>query len=110
MFLVDVPLARDGRIGLVYPDHRRTEPGWRVTPVGTAEVVDLIRRGGYLAESQVVQFLAAPRTPQQYEVFAREAQLVADELGRDVYIVGAAGAFVHYDEDARHVRCGRRER
>ena len=99
VFLVDVPLARDGRIGLVYPDHRRSEPGWRVRPVGTAQIVDLIMRGGYLAESQAVQFLAAPRTPQQYEVFAREAQLVADALGRDVYIVGEAGAVVHYDED-----------
>ena len=99
VFLVDVPLTGDGGIGLVYPAHGESEPGWEVRPASTGDVAELIRRGHYDAGSQVIQFLAAPQTGEQYEVFAREAQQVADGLGRDVYIVDAAGAAVTYHDD-----------
>jgi hypothetical protein len=75
----------------------RALAGCRVVPASTAKVVELIRRGDYHAMSQVLQFLAAPGTPQRYEVCMLDAQRVADQLGADVYIVGAAGGAVQYD-------------
>ncbi len=101
-FVVDVPLADGGHLGLVFPDGRGSESGWRAAPASTAQVVDLIRGGGYQEERQVLQFLAAPRTPAEYKVFVREAQEVANQLGHGVYVVGAAGATVAYRQD-RHV-------
>ena len=98
-FRVDVPLRGDGGIGLVYPGRQESGTLWAVEAADADEVARLIRGGGYQAESQVVQFLAAPRTEEQYEVFAGQAQEVADRLRRDVYIVGAAGATVNYHED-----------
>ena len=63
-------------------------------------IAELIRRGGYRGEWQVVQFLAAPWTEEQYAIFARQAQEVADRLGRDVYIVGAPDTTVDYRGDS----------
>jgi hypothetical protein len=101
VFAVDVPMADRGHIGLVIPDDRGSEPGWRVAPARTAQVVELIRGGGYQEERQVLQFLAAPRTSVEYEVFVREAREIANQLGRGVYVVGEAGATVTYRQDRR---------
>ena len=94
-FFVDVPVAGNGRIGLVYPDPDGTQPGGWVQAASTADVVDLIRRGGYVAESQVIQILAAP-AQEHYLAYVAHAEEIADELGRDVYIVGRGGATVTY--------------
>ena len=100
-FVVDVPLTGDGHIGLVYPDRGDTEPDWRVDQASTADVVALINGGGYNSQAQVIQLLAAPETPLQYRVFSRDAQRIADELDRDVYIVGSIGTTVRYLDDMR---------
>ena len=111
VFFVDVPLTGEGRIGLVVPGDaeagtgseapagagRAVELSGQLAPAGTDQVVGLIRGAGYDEGLQVIQFLAAPRTDEEHAVFAEEARRVADRIGRDVYIVGAAGVTVAYD-------------
>ena len=94
MFFVDVPLAGNGGIALV-------TVGGQTIGAGTGQVLELIRDGGYDRESQVLQFLAAPQLPPQYQVFLQEVQRVADAIGRDVYIVAGPRAAVDYDHNPR---------
>jgi hypothetical protein len=113
VFVVDVPLTRDGGIGLA-----REDPGagpgrpagragpvelmpTRVEPAGTAEVVGMIRNAGYQPDEQVIQFLAAPPDDRAHAVFRAQAQEVANQIGRDVYIVSTAGATVEYNNSRR---------
>jgi hypothetical protein len=100
MFVVDVPLTDDGHIGLVRQDDGAGEPGWPVTEASAAEVGELIRGGGH-HQTQAVQFLAAPATQEQHDIFARQAEEVAGVLDRDVLIVGQPGATVLYRHDLR---------
>ena len=99
VFVLDVPLTDAGHLGLVFPGDGGSEPGWRVEPATAAQVLDLAAGSGYRSAAQALQILAAPRTQAQYEVFVWDAQQVADQIGRAVYIVGAAGATVAYHED-----------
>ncbi len=106
VFVADVPLTDTGNLGLVFADARGAEPGWRVAAATAAQVLDLIMGSGYRQESQALQILTAPETQAQYDIFQRDAQQVADQLGRGVYIVGSAGATVLYHE-ARHAFAAR---
>ena len=92
VFFVDVPLADDGRIALV------TSAPADISPASTGEVLALIEGGGYRGESQVLQFLAAPPTPEAYAAFVDEVRRIADALRRSAFIVAGPGATVEYDE------------
>ena len=110
VFVVDVPLTEGGQFGLAWEDPgagpggsstapvRAVElPRTRVMAAGAALVAWMIRRAGFQPGRQVIQLLSAPPGSDAYGVFRTQAQEVADLVGADVYIVGAAGATVAYD-------------
>ena len=68
-----------------------------VVAANAGQVVELIRNAGYQQDGQVIQFLAAPPDDRAHAVFVVQAQQVANLVGEDVYIVGAAAATVIYD-------------
>ena len=78
-FLVDVPRAADGGIALAYP-------GGGIARASTAEVLELLKRGGHVRELQALRFPApeTTETPEQYDMFVEDVQRVANELGRHV--------------------------
>ena len=112
-FVVDVPLTEGGHIGLAREDPDAGPGGLAAAgpvravermqtlaaPAAAGQVAELIRRAGYQPDRQVIQFLAAPSDDEAHGVFAREALEIAGLIGRDVFIVGAAGATVAYDAD-----------
>ncbi len=91
VFFVDVPLTDDGQIAVV------TSATGGISPADTDQVVELITRGRYDSESQVLQFLASPPTQQAYDAYVDDVQGIADVLRRSVFTVQGPGVTVGYD-------------